>query len=221
MSGVNSQEVAVALWDVGALTVDPKQPVRYKSGLFGPVYIDNRRLTSHPSEWSMVVGCLVDAIKPQVLSGKIQKLIGAPTAGISHATLVSAKLGLPMVELDYQRSHPLTGELPMVCGRLNPADKFCVIEDHTSTGSSALAVVQDLRARQAVVDWCIAITTQDLKRVQEVFLQNGVNFQALCTIQEILEVARPRGLSTAHYQVAKDWLANPPDWSRRYLASLN
>src|SRR3990167_8518776 len=88
------EEAAKILLEIKAVTLNPKKPYKYSSGLLSPIYTDNRLLISYPKFRKKIVTFLTNLIKK---IGKPDCVVGTPTAGITFAAWVSEKLDLPMI----------------------------------------------------------------------------------------------------------------------------
>ena len=90
---MTEKEVAKILLDVKAVTLNPKVPYTYVSGIRSPIYCDNRILTSHPSERAVICKAfnnIVKELNPEVIAG-------TASSAISWAAWIAEKLGKPMV----------------------------------------------------------------------------------------------------------------------------
>src|SRR5574343_676311 len=90
----SSEKIAKLLLSLDAVTISPKKPYRYSSGILSPVYSDMRLLISHPKERKVVINAMAQLIKNL---GVPDVVAGTATAGIPHAAYVSEKLNIPMV----------------------------------------------------------------------------------------------------------------------------
>jgi orotate phosphoribosyltransferase len=207
---VFAHQVAQMLLRVGAVTLRPKQPFRYASGLLSPIYCDNRILISFPEERSQVARWFVETI--QGASIPVEFVAGTATAGIPHAAWLAAELNLPMV---YVRSKAKDhGRENLVEGKLSSGTKVVVIEDLITTGGSAMGTVTALRQAGAIVEHVLAIFGYDFKETGERFAQAGVQLHLLSTLPVLLEVAVVnRYLSPEERSITEEWAADPTAWS--------
>lgn len=56
------KHVAETLLDIKAVSLSPKDPFTWASGIKSPIYCDNRLLMSYPQEWSIVIEALISLI---------------------------------------------------------------------------------------------------------------------------------------------------------------
>jgi orotate phosphoribosyltransferase len=176
-------EVAQCLLRIGAVTLSPREPYTWASGVRSPIYCDNRRLLSFPAVRSRVADLWAQLLLARYPG--VETLAGVATAGIPHAALLAERLAVPMV---YVRSSAKDHGLGRaVEGMLTPGSAVVVVEDLFSTGGSALAAVGELRKAQAQVLGATAIMTYDLpiqrRRFQEADLRS-VTLTDLASIKE-------------------------------------
>ena len=89
------RKVAQALLRINAVGFRPENPIKFKSGIISPVYVDNRLLTSNPNEWKEIIGGFQELIREKSLS--YDMIAGIESAGISHSAVLGYTEGKPMV----------------------------------------------------------------------------------------------------------------------------
>lgn len=206
------QKVACALLDIGAIGFNLKNPIRFKSGILGPVYIDNRILTSHPKQWTLIIQAFQDLIKKEKINFDV--IAGIEAAGISHSSALGFASQKPSVFVRKQvKDH---GTKKMVEGGDVKNKTVLLIEDHVSTGGSSLAGVNNLREAGAIVKDCFAITNWDVEEFNNSFKKAKVTLHTLADFSTILNEALKRKiLSKKEVDVAKDWFKDPRGWEKR------
>jgi orotate phosphoribosyltransferase len=201
--------VARALLDAGSVAVRPEAPVTLTSGLRSPVYVDNRRLISHPGPWRAVVEALVTAIRSK--TPPVEVVAGVESSGIPHSSAVAYASGLPSVFVRKQtREHGLGRRVEggEVDGR-----RVLLVEDMVTTGGSSLAALQALRDAGALVEDCLAIVSYGFAGAVRAFADAGVTLGVLTTFETVLdEGVASGGVSPGAAQVVRDWLADPHGW---------
>ncbi|NMA67380.1 MAG: orotate phosphoribosyltransferase, partial [Clostridiaceae bacterium] len=90
-----SEEIAKALLDIQAVTLNPSNPFTWASGLKAPIYTDNRLIMSHPATRTQIEQAMVETIKNEFNEAEV--IAGTATAGIPHAAIVAHILNLPMI----------------------------------------------------------------------------------------------------------------------------
>ncbi|MEK6808306.1 MAG: orotate phosphoribosyltransferase, partial [Nanoarchaeota archaeon] len=63
-----SEIVAKILLEINAITLNPKKPFRYASGILSPVYTDCRVIMAYPKKRRLIRDLYIDAIKKSGVS---------------------------------------------------------------------------------------------------------------------------------------------------------
>ena len=138
MSGT-AEEIAAALLDADALLVRPEAPFRLTSGLRAPFYINCRLILSRPRARALAAAALAATVPMPATTA----VAGGVTAGVPFATLVAARLRLPLV---YVRAEAKThGTAGRIEGGAVAGERVHLIEDLISTAGSILAFTRTLR----------------------------------------------------------------------------
>ena len=88
------KEIAKILLDLKAVSLSPKSPYTWASGIKSPIYCDNRLTLSFPKERNIIEEELKNLIEDKF--PEVQYLMGTATAGIPHAAIIADKMHLPM-----------------------------------------------------------------------------------------------------------------------------
>ncbi len=189
-----------------------EQPLRFKSGLISPVYVDNRSLIYHPQAWHDVIDALSANIEARALPFDI--IAGVETAGIPHSAVLAYRLHVPSVFVRKQtKTH---GTRNRVEGGDVRGKRVLLIEDHISTGLSSLDGVNALRQAGATVTDCLSITSYGFAEAQQAFAEAGVTPRTLLTFDAILDAAVRRGrFDEKQKAIVADWLADPWPWAEK------
>jgi len=204
------RDIAGILLELGAVSVSPREPFTWASGLLSPLYCDNRLLVSTVDERRRVVVAFTALIQAQGWSPTV--IAGTATAGIPHAAWIAEALSLPMVYI--RSSEKKHGKKNLIEGRL-PADaRAVVIEDLISTGGSCIKAAQALMAEGAVVEGVAAIFQYGMDRARQAFAEAEIAFATLTDLSELLDVAVTAKRITDHErELVETWRLDPPAWS--------
>ncbi len=195
-------EIAIALLQIKAVTLRPKDPFTWSSGMKSPIYCDNRITMSSPEIRNKIAEGFVAMIKQYYPDTEV--IGGTSTAGIPHAAWVSQKLNLPMIYIrDKAKGH---GKENMIEGLLKPGQKVIVIEDLISTGGSSLKAAQAVNQAGGQVLAVAAIFTYELDKAAAAFKESGIPLQTLSNYSSLLQVAEQSG------QVLEDELLLLQSW---------
>lgn len=207
-----AEKVSVILLDINAVSLNPKKPFRYTSGILSPVYTDCRILISRPKERKLIINLFLEKIKATGV--KLDLIAGTATAGIPHAAWIADRLKLPMVYVRSQAKEH--GKENQIEGVVKKGQKAVVIEDLISTGGSSVETVRAIRKAGGQASDIFSIITYGMKKSKENFKKNKIRFFSLTTFKQTVAVAgKKRLISPEEEKSILDWTSDPPSWGKR------
>ena len=206
------RRIAEDLIDIGAVSFSADHPFKWASGIFSPIYCDNRMTLGYPAVRRRIRDAFVSVLRSEGLQPDV--LAGTATAGIPHAAWLAEALDLPMV---YVRSKPKEhGRGSQIEGPLEAGQTVIVIEDLISTGGSSITVVEALRRAGARVLAVCGIFSYGLDEATRAFAVADVALHTLTDFHHLLQVAKERGsIDEAEATSVAEWRADPRKWSQR------
>ena len=206
-----AEKVAKILLGIKAVSLNPKKPFRYTSGMLSPIYTDCRILMSYPKERRIVRDLLIDNITK---AGNFDVIAGTATAGIPHAAWIADKMNLPMI---YVRGQPKGhGKENQIEGLLKQGQKAAVIEDLISTGKSSIETAKAIRDKGGSALVVFSIMTYSLKKAKDSFKENNIKHIFLTDFQTIVHVAEKCSyLNKKGQQTALEWAKDPTSWGKK------
>lgn len=207
-----SERVAKILLELNAITLSPKKPFKYASGIISPVYTDCRVLMAYPARRREIRDFYIDAIRKSGV--KFDVIAGTATAGIPHAAWIADKLNLPMVYVRGKaKDH---GKENLMEGIIKKGQKAIVIEDLVSTGESAINSVKAVRAAGGEISYVFAIINYDMKLAEDNFKTNDLKLITLTTFQGVINQAEKMGnINKEDTQIILEWTFNPISWGKK------
>ena len=198
------------LLDIGAVSLSPKAPFTWASGIKSPIYCDNRLILSYPEARKAIEEALADLVKREF--PEAQAVLGTATAGIPHASYISWILDLPSGFIRSKaKDH---GKNKRIEGAFKEGEKVVVVEDLFSTGGSSIDAAKACEVEGLDVVGIISIFSYELKAAEENFKASGYKHASLATFPELAEVAVARGdLSEEEKDRLNQWRKDPYDES--------
>jgi len=203
------REIAAALLEIEAVSLQPETPFTWSSGLKSPIYCDNRLTLSYPDVRRKVAEGLKNLIVEKFPD--VDVIAGTATAGIPHAAWVSELLNLPM---SYVRSKAKGhGKGNQIEGRVTKGQKVVVVEDLISTGGSVIEAVQALREAGCEVLGVVAIFTYELEKGEQQLKAAGISAYSLTDFTTLSNLAEEKGLiSKGNLESLSEWRKSPSEW---------
>jgi orotate phosphoribosyltransferase len=203
------REIAAALLEIEAVSLQPETPFTWSSGLKSPIYCDNRLTLSYPDVRRKVAEGLKNLIVEHFPDADV--IAGTATAGIPHAAWVSELLNLPM---SYVRSKAKGhGKGNQIEGRVTKGQKVVVVEDLISTGGSVIEAVQALREAGCEVLGVVAIFTYELEKGEQQLKAAGISAYSLTDFTTLSNLAEEKGLiSKGNFESLSEWRKSPSEW---------
>ncbi len=206
----NQVAVARALLEVGAVGFSPAKPIRFKSGMLSPMYIDCRRLPYHPAQWGLIVTAFAEQVNSGALPCEI--IAGVAVGGVPHSATLGYVTQKPSVFIRKEaKEHGTRSQLE---GGEVSGKRVLLVEDMVTTGGSSLAAVEVLRAEGALVMDLLAIISYGFKIAEEAFAAAQVRLHTLTNVPLVLEQAGAMGvLDKPALAIIQNWYANPYGWT--------
>lgn len=207
-----SYKVAKILLEIGAVTLNPKKPFKYASGILSPVYTDCRILISYPKQRKQIRDLYVKAIKDSHMNFDI--VAGTSTAGIPHASWIADKLNMPMIYI--RGSAKDHGKGNQIEGKLQKGQKAIVIEDLISTAESSVTSATAIKNAGGKVTDVFAIITYGMEKAKKNLKKNNLALTTLTTFADVVEVAQNLGkISKKEQEIINEWTSDPAGWGHK------
>ena len=139
------QSIAKALLNINAVGFSPQAPITFKSGIISPVYVDNRQLIFHPTEWHVIIEGFQSLIQAQALAFDV--IAGVAVGGVPHSSALAYQLNKPSVFIRKEAKEHGKGK--RVEGGDVQDKRVLLIEDLVTTGGSSLSGVRSTPRDQA------------------------------------------------------------------------
>ena len=185
------------------------RPFQWSSGIYSPIYCDNRIVLSFPKIRKLVCDCFVEIIKKKYNDTEL--VAGVATGGIGMGMLIAEKLDLPFVYVRPQaKKH---GRKNQIEGLIKKNIKAIVIEDLISTGKSSLNAVDALKKEKVNVIGLISLFSYELEDAKKNISKSGLNYCSLSNFSDLIKIA----LSTNYIDKKQKeeifkWRLNPQKW---------
>ncbi len=206
-----AKEIANILLDVRAITLSPSKPYRFVSGIFSPIYCDNRLLMSYPEKRKKIIDYFVEVIRERNLDFDV--VAGIASSGIPHAAWIAERLGKPMIYI--RKKTKEHGKENLIEGKLEKGQKVVIVEDLISTGSSSVNGVEAVRDQGGIVENCLAIFTYEMEKAKENFRNAKCELIPLSDFTTLIEIAEEKDYIKPEERLKTlEWNKDPQNWGK-------
>lgn len=206
-----AEKIAGLLLECEAVSLNPKEPYTWASGIKSPIYCDNRITMSYPAVRKEIAKGLADIIRK--FYPETEVIAGTATAGIPHAAWVAEELDLSMIYIRSKaKGH---GKQNQIEGRLIEGQKVVCIEDLISTGGSVIDAASAVQQAGGVVVGCAAIFSYQLDAAMDNFRKVDLPIHTLSNYSALIKAAAEKGIiKSEDKMLLNEWRDNPAEWDR-------
>ena len=206
-----SSKIANYLLQIKAIKLETEKPFQWSSGIYSPIYCDNRIVLSFPKIRKLVCDCFVEIIKKKYTD--TQLVAGVATGGIGIGMLIAEKLDLPFVYVRPQaKKH---GRKNQIEGLIKKNIKAIVIEDLISTAKSSLNAVDALKKEKVNVIGLISLFSYELEDAKKNISKSGLNYCSLSNFSDLMKIALSTNyINTKQKEEIFKWRLNPQKWRK-------
>lgn len=200
--------VALMLWRLDAVRVQPEEPFRLASGSLSPIYVNCRRLISSPTFMELFCASARHLCECQKVV--FDAVAGGETAGIPFASYLASSLGQPLVYV--RKKAKGYGIANRVEGYLAGGEHVLLVEDLITDGGSKLGFLDAIAAAGAEVRDVLVLFDRQ-QGGAELLRERGVRLHAIADRSTTLAAGEAAGLLTGAGRASvEEYFRDPSAW---------
>lgn len=166
------------LWRIGAVQ---RGLFKLTSGRVSEVYVDLRKLPSHPAEFREVIGEMAKVAS----SIAADYVCGIAVGGLPLAAALAYELGKPLIYVRKERKEH--GTMKLLEGDFEKNSLVLLVDDVATTGGTLAETCRILRGEGLRVEDALVVVDRQ-EGAGEALRELGVRLHSLTTLKKLLEV---------------------------------
>jgi orotate phosphoribosyltransferase len=172
---------------------DAKPVFHLASGIDSKYYVDCKQALSFPEARGLIAEMILERISPDAIDAVGGLEIGAYPIATTLSDRVYAKTGRSIRVFVVRKEPKKHGIRDLIAGLVESNDRALIVDDVITSGSSAIHAVKTARAAGLRVDRVIAIVDREESHGRENIEENGVQFEALFTLKDLIAHSAANG----------------------------
>jgi uridine monophosphate synthetase len=173
---------------------------KLKSGIISPIYLDLRRLVTHPQILRRVAQAYAETLKTL----EFDRLAGIPYAALPIATAIALEIDRPLI---YPRREAKDyGTKATIEGEYQAGETIVVIDDLATTGGSKIEAIQKLEEAGLKVRDIVVLIDRG-QGAGAMLAEAGYRLHAVVNLHDLLpEWLRSGAITQAQFEEVQDFL---------------
>jgi orotate phosphoribosyltransferase len=163
------------------------QPVfRLASGKMSTYYVDCKQALSDPEARALIGELVLERLQGMSLDAVGGMELGAYPIATSISDAIFRANGAKVRAFVVRKESKQHGIEGLIAGTVRPGDQAVIVDDVVTAGSSTIKAIAGARQAGLIVERVIALVDREEENGRENIERQGVKFEALTTLSELL-----------------------------------